>query len=273
MAAPLELGGEPLPAPAAVPRAVDEDEPGHAREYLRLRWADARRSPHRDRDAVRRGGRDRLRRLPARSAATSSTTARTGSSSPGRPVRARRSTTASGSTSLRAAIEAVGDRATIVADTGTDSTAHSVELTEAGARGRRRRVPRRHAVLQQAAAARNRRALRGDRRVHRPAGRRLQHPEPRRRQHRARDDLAARRDPERARRQAGARRPRPGAAHRRRSASTSTPATMRSSCRSSSSAASAESACTPTSSARRSPSRCGPPVRATSSAPARSTSS
>ena len=55
---------------------------------------------------------------------------------------------------LPAAIEAVGDRATLVANTGTASTAHSVELTGAGARGRRRRVSRRHAVLQQAAAAR-----------------------------------------------------------------------------------------------------------------------
>ena len=55
---------------------------------------------------------------------------------------------------FRAALEAVGDRATVVAGTGTNSTAHSVELTEQRARARRRRLPRRHAVLQQAAAAR-----------------------------------------------------------------------------------------------------------------------
>ena len=55
---------------------------------------------------------------------------------------------------FRAALEAVGDHATVVAGTGTYSTAHSVHLTEQahelGADG----VPRRHAVLQQAAAAR-----------------------------------------------------------------------------------------------------------------------
>ena len=43
---------------------------------------------------------------------------------------------------VRAAIEAVGERATVVADTGTASTAHSIELTERRARARRRRVPR-----------------------------------------------------------------------------------------------------------------------------------
>ena len=46
----------------------------------------------------------------------------------------------------------------------------------AGARDRRRRLPRRHAVLQQAAAARHRRPRRGDRGGHRPAGRLLRHP-------------------------------------------------------------------------------------------------
>ena len=85
----------------------------------------------------------------------------------------------------------------------------------ARARARRRRVPRRHAVLQQAAPARHRGALPGDRRGERQADRRLQHPRPRRRQHRARDDRRARRDPVSARRQAGERRPRAGAAHRR----------------------------------------------------------
>ena len=58
-----------------------------------------------------------------------------------------------------AAIDAVGDRATVVAGTGTYDTAHSAHLTAARARelgvdG----IPRRHAVLQQAAAAGDRRA-------------------------------------------------------------------------------------------------------------------
>ena len=215
--------------------------------------------------------RDRLRRVPAARGATSSTTAPTGSSSPGRRARRRRSTTPSGSTSSAPALEAVGDRATVVAGTGTNDTAHSVDMTaqrhEAGAR----RVPRRHAVLQQAAAARHRRALRGGRARHRPADRRLQHPEPRRRQHRARDDLAARRDRERDGREAGERRPRRRRGTSSTPGSTSTRATTTSSSRSSSSAASAGSASTRTSSGRRSPSRCARCARATSSAPARST--
>ena len=94
-----------------------------------------------------------------------------------------------------------------------------------GARARRRRVPDRDAVLHEAAAARNRRALQGGRGGHRPADRRLQHPEPRRDQPRAGDDRAARQDRERQRGQAGLRRSRGGEAHRRDSASTSTRAT------------------------------------------------
>ena len=71
---------------------------------------------------------------------------------------------------FRAAIEAVGDRATVVANTGTASTAHSVELTEQADELDARRLPRRHAVLQQAAAGGDRRALPRDRR-RRPTGR------------------------------------------------------------------------------------------------------
>ena len=63
-----------------------------------------------------------------------------------------------------AAVDEVGDRATVVAGTGTYSTAHSVHLTERAHDARRRRLPGRDAVLQQAAAAGDRRALRGDRR-------------------------------------------------------------------------------------------------------------
>ena len=80
---------------------------------------------------------------------------------------------------------------------------HSMHLTTSGARDRRPRLPRRDAVLQQAAAARHRRPRRGDRGRDRPARRLLRHPEPGRRRRRAGDDLGAREDPERPRRQAG----------------------------------------------------------------------
>ena len=95
----------------------------------------------------------------------------------------------------------------------------------ARARDRRRRLPRRDAVLQQAAAARHRRPRRGDRCRDRSAGRLLRHPEPRRRRRGAGDDLGAGGDPERhapsSRRSRRSRRP--GTSSRR--ASTSTRAT------------------------------------------------
>ena len=112
------------------------------------------------------------------------------------------------------------------------------------ARARRRRRPRCHAVLQQAASARHRRPLRGGRESHRPACRRLQHPEPRRRQHRAGDDHAPRADREDPGGEAGKRRPRAGTPYRRDPPRPPTPATTTSSSRSSGSAASAASACT-----------------------------
>ena len=85
----------------------------------------------------------------------------------------------------------------------------------AGARDRRRRVPRRHAVLQQAAAARHRRPRRGDRRGHRQAGGLLRHPVARRGRRRAGDDLAPRGDRERPGREAGEAEHRGGAPRRR----------------------------------------------------------
>ena len=69
-----------------------------------------------------------------------------------------------------------------------------------GARARGRRLPRRDAVLQPAAAARDRGARRRRRGVHRPPGRLLRHPVAGRRRRRAGDDLPPRRDPERPRR-------------------------------------------------------------------------
>ena len=75
-----------------------------------------------------------------------------------------------------AALDEVGDRATVVAGTGTYSTAHSVHLTarahELGVHGFLVVTP----VLQQASGARDRSPLRGDRCRLRPPDRRLQHP-------------------------------------------------------------------------------------------------
>ena len=83
-----------------------------------------------------------------------------------------------------AAVEAVGGRATVIAGTGSNDTGHSVHLTEPRPRARGRRLPRRDAVLQQAAPAWDRRALPRDRRGERQADHRLQHPAALRRQHR-----------------------------------------------------------------------------------------
>ena len=71
---------------------------------------------------------------------------------------------------LRAVIEAVGDRATIVAGVGTNDTAHTCELARQAERAGARRTARRHAVLQQAAAERPGRALHRRRRRDRAAG-------------------------------------------------------------------------------------------------------
>ena len=83
--------------------------------------------------------------------------------------------------------DAVGSRASIVAGTGGNNTHHSVELTIASRRARRRRDPRGRSVLQQADAGRHAAALRRDRRSDRSAGHGLQHPRPHRRKHAAGD--------------------------------------------------------------------------------------
>ena len=138
---------------------------------------------------------------------------------------------------LRAAVEAVGERATVVAGTGTASTAHSVELTEqaheAGADAFLVVTPYYIKPPQRGIVAHFEAIARGDR----PADRRLQHPEPRGREHRAGDDLAPRRDPEITAVKQAQPDPDAGAPHRRPAASTCTPATTTSSSRSSSSAA------------------------------------
>ena len=100
----------------------------------------ARRDPDRRRDAVRRRrARSTSTRFRGALHAPRGARLRRRSSSPGRPARRRRSPTTSGSSSGAPAVDAVGDRATVVAGTGTYSTAHSVHLTGARARARRRR--------------------------------------------------------------------------------------------------------------------------------------
>ena len=148
--APEVLLAEPgRPAADGVPRGapaqwvMDEVASASTGSCSRLDVSRSRLSPGRrtiDADARRRPDRDRRRRstTTARSTSTpssgsrgtSSTTAPTGSSSRARPARARRSTDHERLDLVRAAIEAVGDRATVVAGTGTYSTAHSVDLTE-----------------------------------------------------------------------------------------------------------------------------------------------
>ena len=75
-----------------------------------------------------------------------------------------------------AAVDEVGDRATVVAGTRDVLDRALGPPHGARARDRRPRLPRRDAVLQQASRPRDRRALQGDRRRVRPADRRLQHP-------------------------------------------------------------------------------------------------
>ena len=115
---------------------------------------------------------------------------------------------------VAAAIDAVGDRATVVAGTGTYSTAHSVHLTEQahelGADGflvvtpyYNKPPPRGIVEHYKAIAAVSDRPIV----VYNIPSRVVAEP-------RARDDLRAGRDPDRPLREAGERRPRPGTAHR-----------------------------------------------------------
>ena len=136
-----------------------------------------------------------------------------------------------------AAVDEVGDRATVVAGTGTYSTAHSVHLTarahELGVHGflvvtpYYNKPPVRGIVEHFKAIA----AVIG------PPDRRVQHPEPRRPEPRDRRDRAARRDSDGDRGQAGEPGSRAGAPRSSSSASTCTRVTTTSSCRSSSSEA------------------------------------
>ena len=126
---------------------------------------------------------------------------------------------------FRAALEAVGEEASVVAGTGTYSTAHSVQLTEQahelGVDGflivtpYYNKPPQRGIVAHFEAVA-----VVSDLPIVV-----YNIPVTRRHQHRAGDDQPARRDRDRAGGQAGERRPGAGAAHRRRPGSICTRAT------------------------------------------------
>ena len=77
---------------------------------------------------------------------------------------------------LEAVLDAVGDRAAVIAGVGTNDTAHSIENGAVGRAARRARPARRHPVLQPAPAGRAAAALHLGRRRHRPAGDALRHP-------------------------------------------------------------------------------------------------
>ena len=77
---------------------------------------------------------------------------------------------------IELAVREMGDRLSIIAGAGSNDTRHAVHLTERCDRGRRRRDPVGHAVLQQAQPPRDRAPLRGGGEGHRQAGPPLQHP-------------------------------------------------------------------------------------------------
>ena len=88
---------------------------------------------------------------------------------------------------LQAVKDAVGDRATVVAGVGTNSTAHSVELDPAGREDRRRRGAPRDALLQQARPGRDAAPLPHGGRGRRPPGDALRRARPHGDPHRAAD--------------------------------------------------------------------------------------
>ena len=103
--------------------------------------------------------------------------------------------------------------ASVIASTGTYDTAPFGRPDGPGGQPRRRRLPRRRAVLLAAARTRDRGALQADHGRDRQAGPRLQHPGPHGDQDRRRDVRAAR-PRRRRRREAGLGRPRRGAPDR-----------------------------------------------------------
>ena len=107
--------------------------------------------------------------------ATCRTTATTALLSPARPASRPSLTDEERVNTWRAAAEAV--TIPIIAGSGTNDTAHSVEMTKAAQGSGRGGDPGGDAVLQPALAGGPVRPLHGDRRVHRPAGDALRHPD------------------------------------------------------------------------------------------------
>jgi 4-hydroxy-tetrahydrodipicolinate synthase len=122
----LELALHRLEAPAAVPGAVNEQEPGHGAEYpagVLGRVLTAIVTPFKDDGAVDFEAFQELSRHLVDNGSDGLVVAGTTGESPTLTDEERLDL-------IRAAVESVGDRATIVAGTGTYSTAHSVHLTE-----------------------------------------------------------------------------------------------------------------------------------------------
>ena len=117
----------------------------HARRIRRPPARPLRCRPHGDGHAVRRRRRPRPRAPRSAWPPTSSTAATTGWSSRARRASRPTTTDAEKEALLRAVVEAVGDRAQVVAGVGTNDTAHTVELAEQAAKAGRPRPARRDA--------------------------------------------------------------------------------------------------------------------------------
>jgi 4-hydroxy-tetrahydrodipicolinate synthase len=123
----LELAPYRLEAPASVPGAVNEQEPCHDPEYplseVLGRVLTAMVTPFRDDGAIDFDAFQELARHLVDKGSNGLVVAGTTGESPTLTDQERLDL-------IRAAVESVGDRATIVAGTGTYSTTHSMHLTE-----------------------------------------------------------------------------------------------------------------------------------------------
>ena len=81
---------------------------------------------------------------------------------------------------IKVVLEAVGDRASVVAGVGTNITAHTIELARQAEKGRRARPAGGDPLLQPPRPGRPGRALHPGRGQHRAAGDRLRRPRPHR---------------------------------------------------------------------------------------------
>src|SRR6266516_4053451 len=126
MTAIFELLGEPAKAPAAVPSSMHEHEPCHRASILHSMLGHiltAIVTPFREDESIDFDAFQRLARHLVENGSDGIVVAGTTGESPNLTDEERLDL-------FRAAIEAVGDQASVVAGTGTYSTAHSVYLTE-----------------------------------------------------------------------------------------------------------------------------------------------